>query len=297
MRVIINIKDVLPNPYQARKRMDKQAIRALADEIEASGLWPGSLRGRMKGSQVELCYGHRRLAALKHLGWDKVEVEIDELNDEEMALQSLAENFQREGLTDIEKAEGLHTMIQKLLRERLSEKEAMNRVSRFVGLSEAWIRDLLSMLEMEGSVRRAIRDRRIAGRTALEAHRFGGRKMVATAVQHRLPVHKISAIARKVRGIPDADVRERLRKDVVSGKVTLPEKVEERARKLMKGRKLRAPADFDRLLSDWTFLLRHWNEKAEELVAYRRFFPGRNVSGLRNEAQKLTRKLAKLAAK
>ena len=115
MKVVINIKDILPNPYQARKRMDKRAIRALADEIEASGLWPGSLRGRMRGSKVELCYGHRRLAALKHLGWDKVEVEIDELSDEEMALQSLAENFQREGLTDIEKAEGNEDVARKLL--------------------------------------------------------------------------------------------------------------------------------------------------------------------------------------
>ena len=77
MKVVVPIKDILPNPYQARKKMDREAIRNLAEEIKASGLWPGSLRGRMKGSHVELCYGHRRLAALKHLGWDKVEVEVD----------------------------------------------------------------------------------------------------------------------------------------------------------------------------------------------------------------------------
>ena len=104
MKVVVPVKDILPNPWQARKKMDRESIRALAEEIKASGLWPGSLRGRMKGSHVELCYGHRRLAALKVLGWDKAEVEVDELTDEEMALQSLAENFQREGLSDIEKA-------------------------------------------------------------------------------------------------------------------------------------------------------------------------------------------------
>ena len=295
MKVVVPIKDILPNPYQARKKMDREAIRNLAEEIKASGLWPGSLRGRMKGSYVELCYGHRRLAALKHLGWDKVEVEVDELTDEEMALQGLAENFQREGLSDIEKAQGLHTMVQLLIKQNVSESDAMKRVSKFVGLSEAWIRDLLSMLDMEGAVQRAIRDRKIAGRTALEAHRFGGKQMVATAVVHKLPVHKISAIAKKVRSIPDAGVRERIRGDVMSGKIVDPERVEEKARKLLKGKKLKAPEDLDRILSDWSHLFRHWNEKVEELIVYRRFFAGRNTSAVKGEAQKLIKRLEKIA--
>ena len=295
MKVVIPIKDILPNPWQARKKMDREAIRSLADEIKASGLWPGSLRGRMKGSHVELCYGHRRLAALKHLGWDKVEVEVDELTDEEMALQGLAENFQREGLSDIEKAQGLHVMVQLLIKQKLSEGDAMKRVSKFVGLSEAWIRDLLSMLDMEGTVQRAIRDRKIAGRTALEAHRFGGKQMVATAVVHKLPVHKISAIAKKVRSIPDADVRDHVRKEVMKGKLVEPERVEEKARKLMKGRKVKAPEDLDRILADWTYLVKHWNEKADELLIYKRFFAGRNVGVMKAEATKLVRKLQKLA--
>jgi ParB/RepB/Spo0J family partition protein len=295
MKVVVPIKDILPNPYQARKTMDREAIRNLAEEIKASGLWPGSLRGRMKGSHVELCYGHRRLAALKHLGWDKVEVEVDELTDEEMALQGLAENFQREGLSDIEKAQGLHTMVTLLTKQNLKEGDAMKRVSKFVGLSEAWIRDLLSMLDMEGTVQRAIRDRKIAGRTALEAHRFGGKEMVATAVAHKLPVHKISAIAKKVRSIPDADVRDQVRKAVMKGKLVEPERVEEKARKMMKGRKVKAPEDLDRILSDWTYLIKHWNEKADELLVYKRFFGGRNVAAIKSEATKLSKKLVKLA--
>ncbi len=294
MKVVIPVKDILPNPWQARRVMDREAIRSLADEIKASGLWPGSLRGRMKGSQLELCYGHRRLAALKHLGWKDVEVEVDELSDEEMALQGLAENFQREGLSDIEKAQGLHMMIQMLHKQKVADAEAMKRVSKFVGLSEAWIRDLLSMLDMEGSVQKAIRERRIAGRTALEAHRFGGKEMVATAVVHKLPVHRISAMAKKIRGIPDAGVREKIRMDVVNGRITEPERVEERARKMLKGRKLTAPEDFDRILKDWAFVVAHWNDKIEELLVYKRFFPGRNVAGIKADAAKLAKKLAKL---
>ncbi len=186
-------------------------------------------------------------------------------------------------------------MVTLLIKQNVSESDAMKRVSKFVGLSEAWIRDLLSMLDMEGPVQRAIRDRKIAGRTALEAHRFGGKQMVATAVIHKLPVHKISAIAKKVRSIPDADVREHVRKEVMKGKLVEPESVEEKARKMMKGRKVKAPEDLDRILADWTYLVKHWNEKADELLIYKRFFEGRNVAAIKSEAAKLSKKLVKLA--
>jgi ParB/RepB/Spo0J family partition protein len=295
MKVVIPVKDILPNPWQARRKMDKESIRALADEIQASGLWPGSLRGRMKGSQVELCYGHRRLAALKHLGWDSVEVEVAELSDEEMALQSLAENFQREGLSDIEKAQGLRMMIDLLRKQKVPESEAMKRTARFVGLSEAWIRDLLSMLQMDDSVQRAIRERKIAGRTALEAHRFGGKQMVAVAVEHKMAVHRISAISKKIRSIPDKEVRDHLRRDVVEGRLVEPERVEEKARQMLKGRKIQPPEDLDRVLSDWRHLLDHWHEKVEELLALKRFFAGRNTAELRAEAARIAAKLQKIA--
>jgi maltooligosyltrehalose synthase len=185
-------------------------------------------------------------------------------------------------------------MVRLLVSQKVPEAEAMRRVSRSVGLSEAWIRDLLSMLEMEAPVRRAIRDRKIAGRTALEAHRFGGKDMVATAVEHKLPVHKISALAKKVRSIPDPEVREKIRKEVVRGRLVEPERVDAKARRMLKGRPIKPPEDLDRVLSDWAYILKHWDEKADELLAYRRFFAGRNVSALRASARSLVRKLARL---
>ncbi|HEV3027743.1 MAG TPA: hypothetical protein VG457_09235, partial [Planctomycetota bacterium] len=116
-----------------------------------------------------------------------------------------------------------------------------------------------------------------------------------TAVAHKLPVHKISAIAKKVRSIPDADVRETVRKDVMRGRLVEPEKVEERARKMMKGRKIKAPEDLDRILADWTYLIKHWNEKADELLIYKRFFVDRNVGALKSDAARLAKKMVKLA--
>ena len=61
-----------------------------------------------------------------------------------------------------------------------------------------------------------------------------------------------------------------------------------------KGRKLSAPEDLDRVLSDWSYILHHWNEKVDDLLVYRRFFQGRNMSLMKSEVGKLLKKLQRL---
>lgn len=297
MKVVVPVKDVQPNPFQARKKMDRDGIRALADEIRENGLWPGALRGRMRGDRVELCYGHRRLQAVKALGWKEVEVEVAELNDEEMAVQNLAENLQREGLTDIEKAEAILMMMQRMARAGVKDAEAMQRVSKLLGLSAGWIKDLLSLLDLEKPVQRAIRDKEIAGRTALEAHRLGGKEMVQTAIEKKLPVHKISALAQKIRRIPDEDVRAQVKAQVIRGRVVAPEQVQRKAKELLKGRRPKAPADLDRLIGEWASRIRQWNTEMDELMLYKRFLgeDGR-ADVLKNEIGKFAARLQRLTS-
>lgn len=295
MKVVVPVKNVLPNPFQARRKLDRESIKALADEIRENGLWPGALRGRMKGDKVELCFGHRRLAAIRALGWKEVEVEVAELSDQEIAAQGLAENLQREGLTDIEKAEAIHLMLQRTARSGVKESEGLTRVSKLLGLSSGWIKDLLSLLDLEKPVQRAIRNKEIAGRTALEAHRLGGKQMVETAIEKKLPVHRISALAQKIRRIPDEEVRERVKAQVIKGSVVAPEQVQAKAKELLKGRKPKPPADLDRLLAEWTARVRQWNTELDELMLYRRFLDGEGrAEALRSEIEKFAGRLQRL---
>lgn len=294
MKVVVPVKTVQPNPFQARRKMDREGIQALAEEIRENGLWPGALRGRMNGDRVELVYGHRRLAAVKSLGWKEVEVEIEELTDAEMQAQNLAENLQREGLTDIEKAEGIHMMVQRLTKTGRKEPEALAQVAKVLGLSQGWIKDLLSLLDLEKGVQKAIRDKAIAGRTALEAHRLGGREMVETAISKKLPVHKISAIAQKIRRIPDEGVREKLRQEVIRGRVTGPEEVQEKAKQLLKGKKITAPTDLDRTLGEWSRKLRGWNQELDELMLYKKFLSEPRADHVKAEVAKLAARLGRL---
>jgi ParB/RepB/Spo0J family partition protein len=297
VKAVIPVRDIVPNPFQARKRIPVKSVRALADEIGELGLWPGSLKGRMKDGKLQLCYGHRRLQALKLLGWKDVEVEIEDLSDEEMAFQGMAENLQRENLSDIEKAEAIKLMIERLIKRGLAEPDALKKVCRILGLSPGWIKDLLSMTHLEAPVQRAIRERDIAGRTALEAHRFGGKDMVTTAIRHHLPVHTISSMAQKIRKIPDEEVRERIRREVIRGRLTRPEHVDQKIRAMMKGRKRRMPSNLEAILQDGIQAMKEFNGTLDGLLIYRRYLEvgGAAATGLRREAAKVGRKVQKLA--
>ena len=38
MKIVVPVKDILPNPFQARRKMDREGIQALAEEIRENGL-------------------------------------------------------------------------------------------------------------------------------------------------------------------------------------------------------------------------------------------------------------------
>jgi len=245
---------------------------------------------------VELCYGHRRLEALKILGHKEVQIEIEDLTDDQMMYHSLAENLQREDLTDIEKAEGIQMMTTKFRKEGMGDQEALKKTSKVLGLSEGWIKTLLGILELEPSVQKAIRDKKIAGRTALEAHRFGGKEFVKTATREKLAVHKIAKMAQKVRDIPDETVKSKLKREIVAGKIKDLREVEKRAKVLLKSSKGFNSMDPERMTSVWTTKLAEWDTNLDELLIYANKLKSNNkvFKPIRVIANSLLRKLERL---
>ena len=45
----VELKNIKPNPFNARLEYEEKPINELAKEIEKSGFWTGSLRGRRRG--------------------------------------------------------------------------------------------------------------------------------------------------------------------------------------------------------------------------------------------------------
>lgn len=261
----VSIKKIKANPFQMRKKYNRDSIKGLAEEINNFGLWKGSLRGRKAGNHIELCSGHRRLEALKMLGWKNVEIELVDMDDNEMLMQSLVENLQREDLTDIEKANGIQFMIKRFMNQGMNNEEAITKTCKIMGLSRSWIMNLLKLLKMESEVKKAIKQKRIAGRTAMEAYNFGGKKMVKTAIKHKLGVHTISKMSQQIRKVKNDKVQQKLKKEVLEGKKLSPEDVESRAIELLR-KEVGKDTDISEIITDWTKTMDKFDEELNNLI-------------------------------
>jgi ParB family transcriptional regulator, chromosome partitioning protein len=272
----VKVKDIRPNPFQARKNFDKEAIQALADEIKSVGLWPGALRGRRKDGHVELCFGHRRLEAVKVLKWPEVEVDVVELTDEEMATQSLIENLQRQGLNDVEKAEGIVSLVKQLRKSRgYDENKAIQEIASMLGLSVAWTKNLIQLASYDESAKDEIRKGRIAGRTAMEANRVGGPELVKTAAEKKIPVHKLTDIGKKIGEISDPQIRETIKKKVVKGEIVEPEEIQKKARQMVgKSKKDDSPPDLVIVIAQWTREIDGWIGQLDQVTPYIEYIDG-----------------------
>jgi ParB family chromosome partitioning protein len=268
----VKIKDIKANPFQARRGYDPEGIKALSDEIRTVGLWPGALRGRRRDGNVELCFGHRRWEAVKRLGWDTVEVDIVDLADDEMATQSLIENLQREGLNDLDKAEGIAALVKQLQRSKgFDNARAVKEVSSKLGLTPAWTEQIMALTGFEEPAKEAIRQGRIKGRTALEAYRIGGAKMVVTAAEKSLPVHTLTKIGTKLAQIKDKDVKERIKREVIEGRLTGPDEVERKARVMAAHRQKDVPPDLNEVVLKWALIIEDWTEQLDAVLPYREY--------------------------
>lgn len=260
----VPISQIRPNKFQVRKHIDRAAVAALAAEIKELGYW-GTLRARKQGPHYELCFGHRRLEALKLLKVKDVDLEVLELSDDDMATQALVENLQREGLQDIEKAEALKQLIERI--DRNGKRQGRATVAALMGFTEGRLSQLLSLVDLTPQSKKLIEEKRISGVVAMEARQFGGDAMIETAAKHELPLHTLRKIRQEVNAIPDDKIRDKVMKAVVSGAVRDPESVRRRASSHVRRQKA-GPSDLKVVIVGWTHTLTDWELQMREVVPY-----------------------------
>jgi ParB/RepB/Spo0J family partition protein len=101
----IDLEAIIENPYNSRRESDASEIGSLAKSLDQLGQL-AAVRVRASRTQpgkYELVFGHRRVLGAKKLGWKTIRAEVMEMTDEQMVLQSLAENVSRSDLSDFEK--------------------------------------------------------------------------------------------------------------------------------------------------------------------------------------------------
>ncbi len=150
----IRLSDIRPNPFQPRKKFDKEALDELATSIRNYGVFqPIIVKKSIKG--YDLIAGERRLRASKLAGMDTIPAIVKEFSDEEMREIALLENLQRENLSSIELAWAYKGIIDSLhiRQEDLALK---------IGKSRSHVTNMLGLLRLPNDVQDMVLDNRLS---------------------------------------------------------------------------------------------------------------------------------------
>ncbi len=100
---MVEIDELIANPFQPRSMIDSASIDSLAHSIRHSGILQ-PITVRKAGNRFEIIAGERRWAAAREAGLATVPVIVRQATDDQMLELALIENIQREDLNAIDRA-------------------------------------------------------------------------------------------------------------------------------------------------------------------------------------------------
>jgi ParB family transcriptional regulator, chromosome partitioning protein len=125
--MLVPVANIVPNPFQPRKRFDQAKLQELADSIKEEGVLQPIVvrRSPTKQDILEIAAGERRWRAAMLAGLENISCEIlEECSDARMRRIALLENLLREQLTPLELAESYRA----ILDERDEHNQPVNSV-------------------------------------------------------------------------------------------------------------------------------------------------------------------------
>ena len=145
--VWLDVPDLKPHPNNPRK--DLGDLEELTESVRANGILQNltvvpRVRGEDGSEWTEgytVIIGHRRLAAAKKAGLEKVPCVIARMDERQQLGVMMLENMQRSDLTHVEQAEGFQLM--------LDLGETVSTISQQTGLSESTIRRRVKLTEFD----------------------------------------------------------------------------------------------------------------------------------------------------
>lgn len=153
----IPLVQISPNPNQPRKTFNENELNDLTKSVREKGvLSPIILRTvKDKPYLYEIVAGERRYRAAQRAGLSKIPAVVKTLSDKDSAEIALIENVQRENLNPIEEAEGYKDLMEKY-------QNSLEDVSKLIGKSVSYIRNLMRINSLPESVKDLIRDGKIS---------------------------------------------------------------------------------------------------------------------------------------
>lgn len=110
----VDIKNILPCPYQPRRMLNRRALEELARNIKENGILQPLTATKLPDGRYQLIAGHRRLLAASKAGLEKVPVIVMDKTREEVAVLAVIENLQREDLNFFEQAQAIQSLMTNL---------------------------------------------------------------------------------------------------------------------------------------------------------------------------------------
>ncbi len=134
---LIDVKKIVPSPFQVRKYFDQDKLKELGESIQREGLIE-PIVVRRKGRRYEIIAGERRFRAVRDFTEMKtIPAQIVKATDLEARRMSAAENLQREDLSAIETIEAIVEIVDAELIEdkeyAAMGKKAADRVKTLLG--------------------------------------------------------------------------------------------------------------------------------------------------------------------
>lgn len=137
---MISITDIQKNPYQPRKEFDIEKLKELAKSIKENGLIQPIVVRLSPVIGYEILAGERRYRAAILAGLTSVPAIVKQLSDQEMMVQAIIENLQRENLNPIEEARAYQSLVEKgFTHAEIAEK---------IGKSRPYITNLVRILSL-----------------------------------------------------------------------------------------------------------------------------------------------------
>ena len=144
----LELDAITANPYQPRQHFDESEIADLCDSIRAHGfLQP--IVVRQAGNQYQIIAGERRYRAAQLANYDRVPVQVREVDDRQMAELAIVENVQRKDLNAIEKA----TSFQRYLQEYGCTQDEL---AKRVNIDRSTVANLVRLLELPEQVKKMV---------------------------------------------------------------------------------------------------------------------------------------------
>ena len=110
---MISITDIQKNPYQPRKEFDVEKLHELAQSIKENGVIQPIIVRQSPVIGYEILAGERRYRASLLAGLHSIPAVVKQLSDQEMMVQAIIENLQRENLNPIEEARAYESLVEK----------------------------------------------------------------------------------------------------------------------------------------------------------------------------------------